>query len=49
MSELIHIEDRGVITATKVKNILQCSKCGLKIRKSQIHHKYEEGIIEIPI
>ena len=49
MSELIHIADRGVITTTKVKDLLECSKCGLKIRKSQIHNKYEEGIIEIPI
>ena len=49
MSELIHIEDRGVMIATKVNDLLQCSKCGLKIRKNQIHHKYEEGIIEIPI
>jgi hypothetical protein len=49
MSELIHIKDRGVMKSTKVNDILQCTKCGLKIRKSQIHHKYEEGILEIPI
>jgi hypothetical protein len=49
MSELIHIKDRGVMSATKVKDFLQCSKCGFKIRKSQIHHKYEQSIIEIPI
>jgi hypothetical protein len=49
MSELIHIKDRGVMISTKVRDLFECSKCGLKIRKSQIHHKYEEGILEIPI
>jgi tRNA(Ile2) C34 agmatinyltransferase TiaS len=49
MSELIHIEDRGVMKATKHKDSFRCSKCGFMVRKSQIHHKYQEGILEIPI
>lgn len=46
MSELIHKEDRGVMIANNVHDIL---KCGFKVRKNQIHHKYTECILEIPI
>jgi hypothetical protein len=49
MSELIHIEDRGVMIATKVNDLLKCSKCGFKVHKNQIHRKYVQGILEIPI
>jgi hypothetical protein len=49
MSELIHKKDRGVMIDTQVKDFLKCSKCGFKVRKNQIHNKYEEGILEIPI
>jgi hypothetical protein len=49
MSELIHKKDRGVMILNNVHDILKCSKCGFKVRKNQIHHKYTEGILEIPI
>lgn len=49
MSELIHIKDRGIMKAAKYKDSFKCSKCGFIVLKSQIHHRYQQGILEIPI
>ena len=49
MSELIHRKDKGIMKLDKYKNIVKCSKCGFKVHKQQIHLKYEQGILEIPI
>lgn len=49
MSELVHKKDGGIMKPINVKDLLQCSKCGYKVRKNQIHQKYEQGILEIPI
>ena len=49
MSELIHKKDKGIMKPDKYKNIVKCSKCGFKVHKQQIHLKYEQGILEIPI
>lgn len=49
MSELIHKKDRGVMIPSKTRESIKCSKCGLKIHKKEIHQKYEQGILEIPV
>ena len=49
MSELIHRKDKGIMKPDKYKNIFKCSKCGFKVHKQQIHLKYEQGILGIPI
>ena len=49
MSELIHKKDRGVMIPLKIKDLIKCSKCGFKVRKTNIHQKYEQGILEIPL
>ncbi len=49
MSELIHKKDKGIMKPVKIENIIKCSKCGFKVHKNQIHQKYEQGILEIPI
>jgi hypothetical protein len=46
---LIHKKDRGVMMPIRVKNFIKCSKCGFKVRKTQIRQKYEQDILEIPI
>lgn len=49
MSALIHTKDHGVMIPNKTKNLIKCSKCGYKVNKSQIHQKYTEGVLGIPI
>jgi hypothetical protein len=50
MSELIHVKDKGTMIEDKMSGkFLKCGKCGFKVLKSEIYHKYDEGILDLPV
>jgi hypothetical protein len=50
MSDLIHAVDKGrMIDAKMSGKFIKCVKCGFMVLKSEIYHKYDEGILELPV